>query len=84
MGVAKSATLEAQEEIESSLVRKILVIGGGMAGLSAAEALGMGLEVILVEKEQRLGGLLNDLNVLDNGESAAERIARLGRKVSPY
>ncbi len=82
MGVAKSATLEPQDAIESSLVRKILVIGGGIAGLSAAEALkAMGLEVILVEKEAQLGGLLNNLNVLDNGEPAAERIARLSEKV---
>jgi heterodisulfide reductase subunit A len=83
MGVAKSATLEPQDAIESSLIRKILVIGGGIAGLSAAEALkAMGLEVILVEKETKLGGLLNDLNLLDNGESAVERIARLSAKVS--
>ncbi|MFV0437751.1 MAG: CoB--CoM heterodisulfide reductase iron-sulfur subunit A family protein [Desulfopila sp.] len=82
MGVAKSSTLEPEENIESSLIRKILVIGGGVAGLSAAEALsGMGLEVLLVEKEARFGGLLNDLHLLDDGESAAESVTELANKV---
>lgn len=87
MGVAKSLSLEPQDEIESSLIRKILVIGGGIAGMSAAETLsGMGLDVLLVEKEDKLGGLLRDLHVLDNGEDAraqvesmAERIDKNGR-----
>ncbi|MDY6973064.1 MAG: hypothetical protein SV775_12130, partial [Thermodesulfobacteriota bacterium] len=33
MGVAKSAFLEPQEDIEAALVSRTLVIGGGMAGL---------------------------------------------------
>jgi len=83
MGVAKSSTLEPQEEIESSLIRKILVIGGGIAGLSAAEALaGMGLEVLLVEKEEKFGGLMNELHLLENGESAEENIGALAARVT--
>ncbi len=82
MGVAKSAGLEPQQEIESSLIRKILVIGGGIAGLSAAQALrGMGLEVLLVEQENELGGLLRQLNVLDDGSSAADQVAALAARV---
>ncbi len=82
MGVAKSTMLEPQLDIESSLIRKILVIGGGIAGLSAAEALaGMGLEVLLVEKEKEFGGVMRDLHLLENGTSAAERIAGLAAKV---
>ena len=82
MGVAKSTMLEPQLDIESSLIRKILVIGGGIAGLSAAEALaGMGLEVLLVEKEKEFGGVMRDLHLLENGTSAAERIAGLAEKV---
>ncbi len=82
MGVAKSTSLEPQDEIESSLIRKILVIGGGIAGLSTTQAMaGMGLEVILVEKEERFGGLMRDLNVLDNGVSAEEQIDELAAKV---
>lgn len=82
MGVAKSVSLEPQDDIESSLVRKILVIGGGIAGLSVAESLaGMGLEVILVEKQKKLGGLLRSLNTLENGADAEERVDTLVQSV---
>jgi len=73
MGVAKSAGLAPLDEIESSLVRKVLVIGGGIAGLSAAQALAdMKLDVILVEKTSGFGGLLQQVHRLDSGKSAKE------------
>jgi len=79
MGVAKATFLEPQQDIESSLVRKALVLGGGMAGLSAAEALGdMGMEVLLVEKEAELGGLLRRVNRLaPTGVKASDHIESL-------
>lgn len=82
MGVAKSISLEPQDDIESSVVRKILVIGGGIAGLSLSESLaGMGLEVILVEKAGKLGGLMRSLHILDSGVPAEEQIDKLAEKV---
>jgi heterodisulfide reductase subunit A len=79
MGVAKAAFLEPQKDIEAPLIPRVLVIGGGVAGLSAAESLaGMGLEVILVEKADELGGLLNQLHQLaPDGDQAAERLSHL-------
>jgi heterodisulfide reductase subunit A len=78
MGVAKSAGLEPQEEIESSLIRKILVIGGGIAGLSAAQALAdMNLDIILVEKTPGFGGLLQQVHQLDTGERAEDALSRI-------
>ncbi len=65
MGVAKCAYLEPQEDIQTSLVAKALVIGGGIAGMSAAESLAsMGIQVYLVEKKAQFGGLVNSLNKL--------------------
>ena len=74
MGVAKATFLEPQQDIESSLTPRALVIGGGVAGLSAAEALAdMGMEVILVEKEAELGGLLRRINRIGpSGEKASD------------
>ncbi|MEH0021269.1 MAG: 4Fe-4S binding protein [Desulfobacter sp.] len=78
MGVAKAAGLEPQEEISSSLIRKILVVGGGIAGLSAAQALAdMDLEVILVEKTNEFGGLLQSIGTLETGETAKDFLARV-------
>lgn len=65
MGVAKAALLEPQEPISSEVEPRALVIGGGIAGMTAATALAdRGYEVVLVEKADRLGGLLNRLNQL--------------------
>lgn len=65
MAVAKSAQLRELSRIKLSLYHSAVVIGGGVSGMSAAMALGnMGYEVHLVEKQDRLGGLLNDLNLV--------------------
>jgi len=65
MGVAKAALLEPQEPIISEVQARALVIGGGLAGLTAAGALASrDYEVVLVEKENALGGMLNNLNKL--------------------
>jgi heterodisulfide reductase subunit A len=79
MGVAKAAHLEPQDDIEAPLLAKALVIGGGVAGLSAAEIMaGMGLDVILVEKEAQLGGQLNHIyRIGPEGIKASERVAEL-------
>ncbi|MDY7036406.1 MAG: FAD-dependent oxidoreductase, partial [Thermodesulfobacteriota bacterium] len=83
MGVAKAAFLEPQKDIEASLTARTLVIGGGIAGLSAAEAIsGMGLEVVLLEKEPEFGGLLRRLNHLaPGGDNSLERVSVLIEKV---
>jgi heterodisulfide reductase subunit A len=79
MGVAKATFLEPQKDIEGSVTPRALVIGGGVAGLSAAEALAdMGFETVVVEKEPQLGGLLNQLNLLaPQKQKAADQIKAL-------
>ncbi|GAG98745.1 unnamed protein product, partial [marine sediment metagenome] len=65
MGVAKAALLEPQEAIISEVQIRALVIGGGLAGMTAALALASReYEVVLVEKEEILGGVLTKLNRL--------------------
>jgi heterodisulfide reductase subunit A len=79
MGVSKAAFLEPQQDTEASLIPRALVIGGGVAGLSAAVSLAdMGLDVVLVEKEAQAGGLLRGINRLSpHGEKASERISQM-------
>ncbi len=80
MGVAKAALLEPQESIMSQVQTRALVIGGGIAGMTASTALAKrGYEVVLVEKEKNLGGMLNKLNKLgptmtDAGELIEKKI----------
>lgn len=65
MAVAKAARLRELSRIQLGLTHRAVVIGAGVSGMSAALALGnMGYEVDLVEKKDRLGGLLNDLNLI--------------------
>jgi heterodisulfide reductase subunit A len=65
MAVAKAARLRELSRIKLGLTHKAVVIGGGISGMSSAMALGnMGYEVDLVEKQERLGGLLNGLNTI--------------------
>jgi len=84
MGIAKAALLEPQEPIISNVETRVLVIGGGIAGMTASLALGnRGYEVVLVEREDRLGGMLNRLNKLGPGMTdaaalAEEKIAQVG------
>jgi heterodisulfide reductase subunit A len=65
MAVAKAARLKELSRIQLGIFHRAVVIGGGLSGMSAALALGnMGYEVDLIEKGDRLGGLLNDLNMV--------------------
>ena len=65
MGVAKAALLKAQNPILSEITPRALVIGGGIAGMTAALGLAhRGYEVVLAEREASLGGMLTQLNRL--------------------
>jgi quinone-modifying oxidoreductase subunit QmoB len=62
MGVIKAQKGDIPEPWIVETVKTILVIGGGIAGMTAAlEAAKGGYEVVLVEKEDRLGGFVNKL-----------------------
>ena len=63
MGIIKTQKSDLPEpNILEDLSRTILVIGGGITGMTAAlEAAKAGQKVVLVEKEPRLGGFVNKL-----------------------
>jgi len=65
MAVAKSRLLRPQGEPKLSVTPEALIIGGGISGMTAALNIAeQGFKVYLVEKEKRLGGILNDLYLL--------------------
>ena len=61
--VAKARFLVPLEMLKVPVTKRAMVIGGGVAGISAALDLGdQGIETILVEKEQTIGGTMAQLN----------------------
>ena len=68
MGIVKAQKAEPLEPVAETVSKRILVVGGGAAGLTAAlEAAEAGYEVALVEKEARLGGFVADCKELFSG-----------------
>jgi quinone-modifying oxidoreductase subunit QmoB len=61
MGIVKAQKSEPLEPPSDEISKKLLVVGGGVTGLTAAlEAANAGYEVVLVEKEEKLGGSAHD------------------------
>jgi heterodisulfide reductase subunit A-like polyferredoxin len=63
MGVLRAARLEPLEEFPFQVTRQALVVGGGLAGMTAALAIAdSGFKVNLVEKGEELGGMARRLH----------------------
>ena len=83
--VARAATLNPLSEKKIEVIQRALVIGGGVAGMNAA--LGMadqGFEVVLVEKEEQLGGMANRLTATIEGEDVQAYLSELIQKVTTH
>ncbi|MFQ6074987.1 MAG: CoB--CoM heterodisulfide reductase iron-sulfur subunit A family protein [Candidatus Bathyarchaeia archaeon] len=75
MAVAKARVLEPQEELEIEVEPSTLVIGAGIAGMTSALCLAnQGFRVYLVEKEPRMGGMLNRLHKLYLTDQTASEV----------
>lgn len=83
MSVARAVhLLPLKEQIETPVIKKGLVLGGGLAGMKAALALErQGFEVFLVEKESELGGNLKYLYSTLEGIEVQPFLERLRRDV---
>ncbi len=83
MGVARATLLEPQEEVKIDVRPSSLVLGGGVAGMTAALNLAnQGFETHLIEREPELGGFIKKLNTLyQTGESGNKVVEPLIEKV---
>ncbi len=78
MAVAKATLIEPLHQVELSLQKSAIVVGGGVAGLSAALNLAQaGYPVHLVEKSGELGGNARYLLNSWKGEAVAPFLAEL-------
>jgi heterodisulfide reductase subunit A2 len=83
MAVARVATLHPLQEKTIPVIQKALVVGGGIAGMNAALGLAeQGYEVFLVEKENRLGGMANNLKATIEGAEIQPYLADLSERVT--
>jgi heterodisulfide reductase subunit A len=62
MAVARARFLEPQKEMTAKVLKRTLVIGGGVAGIQASLDLAdSGIEVTLVEQSSTIGGVMAQL-----------------------
>jgi heterodisulfide reductase subunit A len=83
-GVEKVARQDPLEAIRVNAERRVCVVGAGVAGMRAALAAAKrGLPVTLIEKSDRVGGRLLELDTLyPTGEKAADLIEELAREIA--
>jgi heterodisulfide reductase subunit A-like polyferredoxin len=82
MAVARAATLKPLRQSTAEIQHRALVIGGGLAGMTAALALaGQGYESVIVEREKELGGNLRHIHYTADGSDPQQLLARLVKQL---
>ena len=85
MGVAKIKGMDPATGSLTAILQKALVVGGGIAGMTAALAIAdHGFEVFLVEKGEALGGNLRFLHRLLDGSSPQELLEKTKARVEKH
>lgn len=83
MSVSKARLLEPLEKAEFSLNHSATVVGGGLAGMTAAlEIAAQGFEVDLIEKSDSLGGNLSRVSFGIDGKTGSQAVDELVAQVS--
>ena len=82
MSVSRARLLKPLQDVTNAVLQQALVIGGGLAGLSAAIGFAaQGIAAVLVEKNVELGGNARTLYYTVEGAKPAEYVQALIRKV---
>ncbi|MGD9359206.1 MAG: FAD-dependent oxidoreductase [Desulfobacterales bacterium] len=82
MSVSRARLLEPLHDITHEVIQRALVIGGGLAGLTAAVSFAdQGFEATLVEQSAELGGTACTLFYTEDGANPANYVRELIQKV---
>jgi len=85
MAISKAALLEPLQDTEVEVAQSGLVVGGGVAGMTAAlELAEQGYQAYLVEKSPQLGGQALKLNTTWRGEDIRGFLKDLVRRVEEH
>lgn len=85
MAVAKARSIEALSESIIDVIPKALVIGGGLAGMTAASSLAdQGFACILLEKSGKLGGNFRNLHYTLSGADPKSYLHELIKRVEMH
>ncbi len=82
MAVAKAALSEPLKEEKINVNDAIMVVGGGLAGMTAARSLALqGYKTHIIEKKDRLGGEAHKLYKTAQGENVSEKLEALIQEI---
>ena len=87
MSVARACHLEPLQEFELPVDKRVLVVGGGVAGMTCALSMAeQGFEVFLIEKDKDLGGIARRIHYTLEGLDVQAYLRDLTQKVyrHPY
>jgi heterodisulfide reductase subunit A len=83
--VSRAALLEPLADVATKVTPRALVIGGGLAGMTAALTLAdQGLPAVLVEKQARLGGIAREIQRTLEGNSPRRLVEQLASRVASH
>ncbi|MFX0013015.1 MAG: CoB--CoM heterodisulfide reductase iron-sulfur subunit A family protein [Promethearchaeota archaeon] len=84
-GIEYVKQTEPLSKIEVTTAKKVLIIGGGIAGIRAAiDLAGMGVDVVLVEKENLGGHVAHIYKTYPNGERGKEVVKKLVKQLKEF
>ena len=85
MAAARAGSLHPLREKIIPVTPRALVVGGGVSGMNAALAIAdQGYQVVLVEKEERLGGMANRLHATIEGWDVPRYLQDLTGRVQSH
>ncbi len=82
MAVAKANLIQPLDRIHLNMIPKAMVVGGGVAGMTAALGFSsQGYETYLIEKEAELGGFSRNIHITIERDNVQEFLGKLISKV---